>query len=84
MKIKTYDWVAWSTLFGDFLGKKFNTMKWFGLEGCESFIPGLKGLIDRLVELGYTNVIMGMPHRGWMNVLTNVVRKPLEVVFSEF
>jgi len=49
-------------LFGDFLGNKFNTMKRFGLEGCESFIPGLKSCIDKLVDLGFSNVIMGMPH----------------------
>jgi len=48
-------------------------MKRFGLEGCESFIPGLKSTIDTLVSQGYTNVILGMPHRGRMNVLTNVV-----------
>ena len=59
-------------------------MKRFGLEGCESFIPGLKSAIDKLVEFGFTNVILGMPHWGWMNVLTNVVWKPLDVVFNEF
>lgn len=59
-------------------------MKRFGLEGCESFIPGLKSSIDKLVDLGFTDIIIGMPHRGRMNVLTNVVRKPLEVVFNEF
>lgn len=59
-------------------------MKRFGLEGCEAFIPGLKSTIDKLVDLGFSNVILGMPHRGRMNVLTNVVRKPLDVVFNEF
>lgn len=59
-------------------------MKRFGLEGCESFIPGLKFAMDRLVEKGCEEVVIGMPHRGRLNVLTNVVRKPLEQIFAEF
>jgi 2-oxoglutarate dehydrogenase E1 component len=53
-------------------------MKRFGLEGCESFIPGLKVAIDAAVENGARNFVIGMPHRGRLNVLTNVVRKPME------
>jgi 2-oxoglutarate dehydrogenase E1 component len=53
-------------------------MKRFGLEGCESFIPGLKVCFDSLVDVGVEKVILGMPHRGRLNVLANVVRKPLE------
>lgn len=59
-------------------------MKRFGLEGCESFIPGLKACMDTLVELGGEKVILGMPHRGRLNVLANVVRKPLETILAEF
>jgi len=65
-------------MFGIFLMNKFNTMKRFGLEGCEAFIPGLKVMVDTLVERGVEKVIIGMPHRGRLNVLSNVVRKPLE------
>jgi 2-oxoglutarate dehydrogenase E1 component len=83
-QIKNFDRLAWATIFGEFLTSRFNTMKRFGLEGCESFIPGIKACIDRLVDHGVTNVIMGMPHRGRLNVLTNVVRKPMEVIFAEF
>jgi len=61
-KLQNYDRTARATMFGDFLSQKFNTMKRFGLEGCESFIPGIKACIDQLVELGISNVIMGMPH----------------------
>jgi 2-oxoglutarate dehydrogenase E1 component len=60
------------------LANKFNTYKRFGLEGCESFIPGLKMAFDSFVEAGVKKVIIGMPHRGRLNVLGNVVRKPLE------
>lgn len=59
-------------------------MKRFGLEGCESFIPGLKVAIDAAVENGGRTFIIGMPHRGRLNLLTNVVRKPLEVIMAEF
>jgi len=65
-------------MFGHYLENKFNTMKRFGLEGCESFIPGLKITIDTLKERGCEKVIIGMPHRGRLNVLANVVHKPLE------
>lgn len=63
---------------------KYNTQKRFGLEGCDAFIPGLKTTIDRLVELGTESVTIGMPHRGRLNVLANVLRKPLDIIFQEF
>jgi 2-oxoglutarate dehydrogenase E1 component len=53
-------------------------MKRFGLEGCESFITGLKVTCDMLVDRECEKIIIGMPHRGRLNVLANVVRKPLE------
>lgn len=59
-------------------------MKRFGLEGCESFIPGMKSCMDALVQSGTETVIIGMPHRGRLNVLANVVRKPVEIIFAEF
>ncbi len=71
--MQNFDRVQRASMFGDFLTLKFNTSKRFGLEGCESFIPALKTTIDTLVEQGVNNVIMGMPHRGRLNVLTNVV-----------
>ncbi|RII12113.1 2-oxoglutarate dehydrogenase E1 component, mitochondrial precursor [Alternaria sp. MG1] len=56
----------------------------FGLEGGESLIPGMKALIDRSVDFGVKDIVIGMPHRGRLNVLSNVVRKPNESIFSEF
>ena len=44
----------------------------------------MKELIDCAVDRGVDNVVMGMPHRGRLNVLANVVRKPLEHIFNEF
>jgi 2-oxoglutarate dehydrogenase E1 component len=79
-----YDRLCWAVTFGDFLQSKYNTQKRFGLEGCDSFIPGLKQTIDRLVDLGVETVTIGMPHRGRLNVLANVLRKPLDIIFQEF
>ena len=56
----------------------------FGLEGSESLIPGLKALIDRSSDLGVENIVLGMAHRGRLNVLGNVLRKPLPQIFHEF
>ena len=70
--------------FSKFIAVKFNTMKRFGLEGCESFIPGMKSAIDAIRENGAEKAIIGMPHRGRLNLLANVVKKPLETIFAEF
>ena len=78
------DRLLWADEFQNFLQNKFNTMKRFGLEGCESFIPGMKACLDTLVSLGGEKAIVGMPHRGRLNMLANVVRKPMEVIFAEF
>mmetsp|Transcript_28150 Transcript_28150/g.42590 ORF Transcript_28150/g.42590 Transcript_28150/m.42590 type:complete len:152 (+) Transcript_28150:665-1120(+) len=83
-KVKILDRLYWADEFASFISKKFNTKKRFGLEGVESFIPGMKSLIDELGEGGANKVIIGMPHRGRLNMLANIVRKPLEVIFAEF
>lgn len=59
-------------------------MKRFGLEGCETFIPGLKVAMETFVQSGAEKVIIGMPHRGRLNVLANIVHKPMQQIFSEF
>ncbi|KAJ3192839.1 2-oxoglutarate dehydrogenase E1 component [Irineochytrium annulatum] len=83
-KLMILDRLMWSDSFERFVATKYPSEKRFGLEGCESLIPGMKSLIDRSVELGVNSVVMGMPHRGRLNVLSNVVRKPNESIFSEF
>ena len=70
--------------FGTSHAGKYNTAKRFGLEGCESTIGGFKALIDQSTLMGVDSVVIGMPHRGRLNVLANVVRKPMEVIFTEF
>jgi len=74
----------WSESFEKFIATKYPGEKRFGLEGCESLIPGMKALIDRSVEAGVKSIVMGMPHRGRLNVLANVIRKPIEAILNEF
>jgi len=73
-----------ATGFEAFLAKKYSSEKRFGLEGCEIMIPALKEIIDVSTELGVESVIMGMPHRGRLNTLANVCRKPLNQIFTQF
>lgn len=70
--------------FEKFLQKKFVTEKRFGVDGCEVLIPGLKRLLERSSELGVDTAVLGMAHRGRLNVLANVMKKPIEVIFNEF
>ncbi|XP_042288705.1 2-oxoglutarate dehydrogenase-like, mitochondrial [Thunnus albacares] len=73
-----------STRFEDFLARKWSSEKRFGLEGCEVLIPALKTIIDQSSAAGIDSVIMGMPHRGRLNVLANVIRKELDQIFCQF
>lgn len=83
-KMHIYERLCFADSFEKFLANKFNTAKRFGLEGGESTIPGLKYLVDRGSELGVESFVLGMPHRGRLNVLANVLRKPLPQIFKEF
>lgn len=70
--------------FEAFLARKWTSEKRFGLEGCEILIPAMKQVIDKSTELGVESIVMGMPHRGRLNVLANVCRKPLSQIFTQF
>lgn len=78
------DRLIWSDSFERFISSKYPNEKRFGLEGAESLIPGLKSMIDRTVEHGVSNITMGMPHRGRLNVLANVIRRPIEGILQGF
>ncbi|KAF5397000.1 hypothetical protein PHET_09555 [Paragonimus heterotremus] len=73
-----------STRFEAFLAKKWSSEKRFGVEGCEMLIPAMKTLIDTSSSLGVDSFVIGIPHRGRLNVLANVCRKPLEDIFCQF
>jgi 2-oxoglutarate dehydrogenase E1 component len=70
--------------FENFIHTKFLGKKRFSLEGGESTIAGLDTIINRGAELGVEEVVIGMAHRGRLNVLTNVLQKPFHQVFNEF
>jgi 2-oxoglutarate dehydrogenase E1 component len=78
------DRLTWADHFERFLAQKWSTAKRFGVEGAEALIPGMKEVIDTAASDGCTDIVIGMPHRGRLNVLANVVRKPLEQIFCEF
>ncbi|CAL9754312.1 unnamed protein product [Musa acuminata subsp. burmannicoides] len=78
------DRLIWSTEFENFLATKWTAAKRFGLEGGETLIPGMKEMFDRAADQGVESIVIGMSHRGRLNVLGNVVRKPLRQIFSEF
>ncbi|HVY00346.1 MAG TPA: 2-oxoglutarate dehydrogenase E1 component [Pseudorhodoplanes sp.] len=70
--------------FEKFLDVKFTGTKRFGLDGGESLIPALEQIIKRGGNLGVKEIVIGMPHRGRLNVLTQVMGKPHRVLFHEF
>lgn len=73
-----------AVVFERFLNTKFVGQKRFSLEGNESLIPGLDELISRAADRGAVEFIVGMAHRGRLNVLTNTFGKAYEKLFSEF
>ena len=70
--------------FENFLQTKYVGQKRFSLEGAESMIPLMDSAIDTAAGAGLDEVVIGMPHRGRLNVLANIVGKPLSQIFSEF
>ena len=70
--------------FEKFLHRRFPGTKRFGLDGGESLVPALEQIIKRGGALGVKDIIVGMPHRGRLNVLAAVMGKPYQVIFHEF
>jgi len=70
--------------FERFLAKRFPGTKRFGLDGAEAAVPALEQIIKRGGALGVDEIILGMPHRGRLNVLAAVMAKPYRAIFHEF
>ncbi len=70
--------------FETFLQTKYVGQKRFSLEGAESVIPMMDAAIDQCAEYDLDEVVIGMPHRGRLNVLANIVGKPYTLIFAEF
>ncbi len=70
--------------FEKYLGRKYTGTKRFGLDGAEAAIPALEAVIKTAGQLGAKEIVLAMPHRGRLNVLANVLRKPYRAIFHEF
>jgi 2-oxoglutarate dehydrogenase E1 component len=70
--------------FEKFIHKKFPGQKRFSLEGAEALIPALDAIMEKGAELGTEEFVIGMPHRGRLNVLANILKKPYKEIFNEF
>tara|TARA_R110002110_G_scaffold60822_8_gene171130 strand:- start:3336 stop:6218 length:2883 start_codon:yes stop_codon:yes gene_type:complete len=83
-KITILERLTEAETFEQFLNVKYTGTKRFGLDGAESLVPGLEQILKRGTQLGVEEVVIGMPHRGRLNVLANVMNKPFAAIFSEF
>lgn len=79
-----FDSLQWTSVFEEFLYVKYTTTKRFSGSGSDSFLPCLKIVINRAVELGAEKVIIGMPHRGRINVMADVLHKKVKEILAGF
>lgn len=73
-----------SECFTEFQKLKFANTKRFGIDGTDTFISGLTALLDRGVNQGIEHALIGMAHRGRLNTLAIVLKKPYDQIFAEF
>ncbi|WP_164108079.1 MULTISPECIES: 2-oxoglutarate dehydrogenase E1 component [Sphingobacterium] len=73
-----------AVVFESFLGTKFLGQKRFSLEGAESLIAALDSVMEKGADLGIQEFMIGMAHRGRLNVLANIMGKPYKTILSEF
>lgn len=70
--------------FEKFIHKRFPGQKRFSLEGAESLIPAMDAIIENGAEAGNEEFVIGLAHRGRLNILANILKKPIRQIFSEF
>jgi 2-oxoglutarate dehydrogenase E1 component len=73
-----------AALFEQFLNRKYQAVTRFSLEGGDALIPMLDALLRRLAKLGAREIVLGMAHRGRLNVQANILNKPAREIFAEF
>jgi len=83
-RLRILDQVIGAEVLEQFLQNKFLGYKRFSLEGAESLIPLLERLIERAARSNVVEIVIGMAHRGRLNVLANVLHKPASEIFAEF
>ena len=83
-QIRIFTRLTDAVTFEEFIRKKFVGAKSFSLEGCESLIPLLDLAIEKAAEQGIQEIVLGMAHRGRLNVLANILGKSPRQIFREF
>ena len=83
-RLEIYRRLAQAELFEQFLQTKYPTQKRFGIEGGETLIPLLWATVEECARADIEQIVVGMAHRGRLNVLGNIVGKPLEMILAEF
>jgi len=83
-KLRIMEKLYRATLFEQFLNKKYLGQTRFSLEGAEAVVPMLDVLADRAASQGCREIILGMAHRGRLNIQTNILNKSFEEIFTEF
>lgn len=79
-----FDELQWTSLFEEFLQRKYTTTKRFSASGSDALIPCLQLIVNRAIDLGVEKIIIGMPHRGRVNVMTHMLHKSLEQILAGF
>lgn len=83
-KKNIFEMTSKASLFEQYIHKKFVGQKRFSVEGCEAVVPAMDYVVKKGAEMGIEEFVIGMAHRGRLNVLTNILEKPQEEVFREF
>jgi 2-oxoglutarate dehydrogenase E1 component len=83
-KLRILKTLHYAELFERFLHTRYSGQKRFSLEGAETLIPLLETLVEQAAEQGVKEIVLGMAHRGRLNVLANILRKPYEEIFAQF
>jgi 2-oxoglutarate dehydrogenase E1 component len=83
-KVRILKSLHYAELFERFLHTRYTGQKRFSLEGAETLIPILEAIVEKAPETHIREIILGMTHRGRLNVLANILRKPYEEIFAQF
>jgi 2-oxoglutarate dehydrogenase E1 component len=79
-----FEMSSYASLFEQYIHKKFVGQKRFSVEGCEALIPAMDYVVRKGADKGVKEYVIGMAHRGRLNVLSNILGKPEEQIFQEF
>lgn len=83
-KVRILESLHYAELFERFIHTRYTGQKRFSLEGAETLIPLLEAIVEKAPDVGVREIVMGMAHRGRLNVLANILRKPYEEIFAQF